>query len=67
MAKEFNNKYCDSNTMIFMEKKPLFAFIKWRERAYNLRIGVEKPFLSEPCLTASSLPTNCSLVLAKFG
>ena len=54
-------------TMMFMGKKPLFALIKWRERAYNLSIGVEKPFSSEPCLKASIFPINFSLVLAEFG
>ena len=32
MNKEFNNKHSDSNTMMFMGKKNLFALIKWRER-----------------------------------
>ena len=67
MTKEFNNKYSDSNTIIFMGKKPLFALMKWRERAYNLRLRVEKPFSSEPCLKASIFPINFSLVLAEFG
>ena len=67
MTKEFNTKYNDSNTMIFMGKKPLFALIKWRDRAYNLSLGVEKPFSSEPFLKSSSLPTNFSLVLDEFG
>ena len=67
MTKEFNNKYSDSNTMMFMGKKPLFALIKWRERAYNLSLGVEKPFSSEPFLKASILSTNLSLVLVDFG
>ena len=44
MNKEFNNGYSDSNTIIFMEKKPLFALMKWRERAFNLSLGLEKPF-----------------------
>ena len=35
MTKEFNNKYSDSNTMIFMGKKHLFALIKWREREHT--------------------------------
>ena len=64
MTKEF--KHSDSNTMMFMGNKPLFALIKWRERAYKISLGVEKPLSSEPCLKASSLPTNCSLVLAEF-
>ena len=46
MIKEFNNKHSDSNTMMFMGKKPLFSLIKWRERTYNLILGVEKPFSS---------------------
>ena len=41
MTKEFNNKYSDSNTIAFMGKKPLFALMKWRERAYNLSLDVE--------------------------
>ena len=67
MTKEFNSKYSDSNTIIFMRKKPLFALMKWRERAYNLTLVVEKPFSSETFLKASILSTNCSLVLAEFG
>ena len=66
MNKEFNNKHSDSNTMMFIGKKPLFSLIKWRERAYNLSLGVEKPFSSEHCLKASRFPTNCSLVLVEF-
>ena len=58
--------HCSQPTMMFMGKKPLFALIKWRERAYNLSLGVEKPFSSEPFLKASSFPTNCSLVLVEF-
>ena len=67
ITKEFNNKHSDSNTVIFMGNKPSFSLIKWRERAYNLSLGVEKPFSSEPYLKASSFPINCSLVSAKFG
>ena len=69
MNKEFNNKYSDSNTIIFMGKKYLFSLMKWRERerAYNLSLGVEKPFPSEPFLKASIFPMNCSLLLDEFG
>ena len=35
MNKEFNNKHSDSNTMMFMGKKNLFALIKWREREHT--------------------------------
>ena len=66
MTKEFNNKYSDLNTIIFMGNKPLFALMKWIEITYNLILGVEKPFSSEPCLKASNFPTNCSLVLVEF-
>ena len=59
MTKDFNNKHSDPNTIMFMGKKPLFALIKWGERAYNLSLGDEKPFLSEPCLKSSIFPTNC--------
>ena len=52
MTKEFNNKHSDSNTMMFMGKKLLFPLIEWRERAYNLSLGVEKPFSNEPFLRA---------------
>ena len=67
ITKELNNKHSDSNTIMFMGNKPLFSLIKWRERAKNLSLGVEKPFSSEPYLKASRFPTNFSLVLAEFG
>ena len=67
MTKEFNNKHSYLNTIMFMGKKHLFELIKWRERAYNLSLGVEKPFSSEPFLKAPRFPTNFSLVLAEFG
>ena len=67
MNKEFNNKYSDSNTIIFMGKKPLFSLMKWRDRSYNLILVVEKLFSSEPCLKVPRFPTSCSLVLVKFG
>ena len=66
MTKEFNNQHIDSNTVMFMGNKPLFALTKWSEKEYNVSLGVEKPFSSEPCLKASSFPTNCSLVLDEF-
>ena len=67
MTKEFNNKYSDSNTIVFMWKKHSFALIKMEREKYNQSLGVEKHFSSEPCLKASNLPTNCSLVLVEFG
>ena len=65
MTKEFNNKHNDSNTVMFMGKKPLFTLIKWRERAYNLSLGVENPSQ----MNLSSKPQDClltSLVLSEF-
>ena len=55
------------NTIIFTGKNPLFALMKLIKRAYNLILGVEEPFSSEPFLKASSFPINCSLVLVEFG
>ena len=46
-TKELNNGYNDSNTIIFMGKKPLFSLMKWRGRAYSVILGVEKPFSNE--------------------
>ena len=62
MTKEFNNKHSDSNRMMFMGKKHLFALIKRRERAYNLSLGVEKPFSSDIFLKSSRFPIISSLI-----
>ena len=37
-----------------------------RERAYNLNLGVEKPFSNEPFLKDSIFPTSHSLILNEF-